>query len=319
MNEITVDYLLNEANSKQTFFTLFVQSYKKDTNTLYCFYEGKDDTKYYRIRIENISENSNIEWFHCEGKDNVIGAYEMIKKLDDYYDLNRLLFFVDKDFSTHIKNEDIYCTPYYSIENFYTQREVVEKIFQDEFKLIKNSSENDDYNTALQIYDELLLKFHTEILFLNAWLACQNDKRIMKAEKRRLNIDDKLKSYFSNIVYDDLINISDFTDLKNIESLKNIFPDAYDISETEINDKLEEFRNKDGTKFFRGKFELKFLVSFLKRIKEELGKRNSKIFSKRYSGINIQIDFPSAMSSLTQYAITPNCLRKYLEKHKNAA
>jgi len=318
MSKITVDYLLSEANSKQTFFTLFVQSYKKDTKNLYCFYEGKDDTKYYRIRIENFSNNSNIEWFHCEGKENVIGAYEMIKERKEY-DLNRLLFFIDKDYSEPIQDKNIYCTPYYSIENFYTQREVVEKIFQDEFKLIKNSSENNDYNRALQIYDELLLKFHNETIFLNAWLACQNDKRIIKAEKRRLNIDDKLKSYFSNIVYDDLINISDFTDLKNIESLKNIFPDAYDISETEINDKLEEFRNKDGTKFFRGKFELKFLVSFLKRIKEELGKRNSVIFSQKYSGININIEFSSAISSLSQYAETTECLIKYLEKFKNAA
>lgn len=319
MSKITVDYLLSEANSKQTFFTLFAQSYKKEARTLYCFYEGKDDTKYYRIRIENISENSNIEWFHCEGKDNVIGAYEMIKKLEDYYNLNRLLFFVDKDFSKPIQNEDIYCTPYYSIENFYIQRVVVEKIFQDEFKLIKNSTENGDYLKALRIYDELLLKFHNETLFLNAWLACQNDKRIMKGEKRRLNIDDKLKKYFSNIIYADLTNILDFSDLENIENLKNIFPEAYDISNTEINKKLEEFKNKDYTKIFRGKFELKFLVSFLKRIKDKLGKRNSTVFNQRYSGININIEFLSAISSLAQYAITPVCLRKYLEKYKNAA
>jgi hypothetical protein len=153
MSKITVDYLLSEANSRQTFFTLFVQSYDKDAKKLYCFYEGKDDVKYYRIRIENISLNTNIEWFYCEGKENVIGAYEMIKKHKEY-NLNRLLFFVDKDFSEYIQNENIYCTPYYSIENFYTQREVVEKIFQDEFKLLKNSTENEDYKIALQKYDD---------------------------------------------------------------------------------------------------------------------------------------------------------------------
>jgi len=319
MSEITVDYLLSEANSRQTFFTLFVQSYKEDARNLYCFYEGKDDTKYYRIRIENISENNNIEWFHCEGKDNLLETYEMIKNLEDYYDLNKLLFFVDKDFSNHIQNEHIYCTPHYSIENFYTQREVVEKIFQDEFKLLKNSKLNKDYKKALEKYDELLLKFHNGTLFLNAWLACQNDKRTENKEKHRLNIDDKLKNYFSNIVSTDLQSISDFSDLKNIKSLKNIFPRAYDISETEMNVKLEEFKSKDGTKFFRGKLELKFLVSFLKRIKDELGKRNSKIFSQRYSGISINIEFSSAISSLSQYAITPDCLKKYLRKYKNAA
>lgn len=317
MNEISVDYLLNEANSEHTYYTLFVQSYKKEGKNLYCFYEGYDDVKYYRIRIENITQKEVENWFYCNGKYNVLKAYELISQHSEY-DLKKILFFVDKDFSEKIENENIYCTPYYSIENFYTSRKVIETIVKDEFKINNNTSNNNDFNRIMSFYDELISKFHNETIFFNAWLACQNDKRKLIKEERRLHIDDKVKKYFNNIVHNDLKTIQDFSDLKNAEKLKEIFPDAYEIETKELNNKIKEFKKLDTNKFFRGKFELQFLVSFLNRIKEELGKKNSSVFSRRYR-INLRLEFSSAISTLSQYAETTKCLIKYLGKFKNAA
>ncbi len=317
MSKITVEYLLSEANSEHTYYTLFVQSYKKDSQNLYCFYEGYDDTKYYRIRIENITQKKIEDWFYCNGKDNVLKAYELIRKRREY-DLNRILFFIDKDFSEKTEIENIYCTPYYSIENFYTSRSVLEAIIKDEFKVKNTSTDNIDFNKIMSLYDKLILQFHNDTVFFNAWLACQNDKRELLNEKRKLHIDDKVKKYFNNVVHDDLETIQDFTDLQNIDKLKEIFPDAYELQEDELNKKVEEFKKLEASKYFRGKFELQFLVSFLNRIKEELGKRNSTIFSKRYR-ISLRLELSSAISALSQYAETTECLIQYLEKFKNAA
>ncbi len=315
MSRITVDYLLNEANSEHTYYTLFVQSYKKDSQNLYCFFEGYDDVRYYRIRIEHFTQKDIDEWFYCGGKDNVINAYNLIKQHSEY-DLSRILFFIDKDFSniTEISNQ-IYVTPYYSVENFYTQRDVLKAIVRDEFKVIENTSENSDYELIFEIYDKLISDFHNETIFFNAWLACQNERREKFNEKRRLAIDDKVKKYFNNIVSEDLQTVVDLSDLKNIDKLKELFPDAYEISEVELNSKIEEFKQKDGCKFFRGKFELHFFVSFLNRIKEELGKKKSSFFSKKYK-ISLRIEFSNALSALSQYAETPECLINYLEKFK---
>jgi len=318
MSEITVDYLLSEADSEHTYYALFVQSYKKNSQNLYCFFEGYDDVKYYRIRIQNFTQKDIDEWFYCGGKDNVINAYKLIKQHSEY-DLSRILFFIDKDFSDIIEiSNQIYVTPYYAIENFYTQRDVLKAIIKDEFKVRENCSENNDFRLIFEIYDKLISDFHNEILFFNAWLACQNEKREKFKEKKRLHIDNKVKKYFNNIVLEDLQTIADLSDLNNIDKLKELFPNAHEISEVELNSKIEEFKQKDGCKFFRGKFELHFFVSFLNRIKEELGKKSSSIFSKKYK-ISLRIEFSNAISVLSQYAETPECLINYLEKFKKAA
>ncbi len=164
----------------------------------------------------------------------------------------------------------------------------------------------------------MILDFHNETLFFNAWLACQNEKRETFNGRRRLNIDDKVRRYFNNIVSEDLQIAIDLSDLKDLDRIGEILPDSRKISEIELNSKVEEFGRKDGCKFFRGKFELRFFISFLKRIKEELGKRNSSFFSKRYK-ISLQIGFSDAISVLSQYAETPECLIDYLEQFKQSS
>jgi hypothetical protein len=318
MKEITVEHLISEANSEHTYFTEFALAYNGETNNLYCFYEGYDDTKYFSVRVKNITKKKIGSWFYCAGKDNVVNACNLIKQHSEY-DLNNIVFFIDKDFSNNSEiDNNIYITPYYSVENFYTTKEVLEAIVTDEFKVIKNSKENNDYEHIFEIYEKLVSDFHNKTTFLNAWLACQNDKREKLNEKRRLHIDDKVKNYFRSIVSNDLQTIQDYSDLNNINKLKEIFPYSYDIEENELNSKIDKFKQIEAAKFFRGKFELQFFVSFLNRIKEELGKRNSLIFSKKYK-IDLRLEFSSAISSLSQYAETPECLIEYLEKYKNAA
>lgn len=317
MSKITVEHLKQEANSGHTYFTEFVLAYNKNTSNLYCFFEGYDDTKYYSIRIKNITFNERYNWFYCSGKENVMEALTLIKKHKEY-NLNRILFFIDKDFSEKVENKYIYCTPYYSIENFYTTHKAIEAILKEEFKLIENIIGNNDYEKVLELYNKLLKEFHSKTLFFNAWLACQNDMRIEKNEKRRLHIDSKIKKYFKSIISRDLNSISDFEDLNNLKELHILFPEAYKIDVKQIQSKIKDFEKLDGRKYYRGKFELKFLISFIDRLKNELGKKDSLIFSKRYK-INLITEYSTAISILSQYAETPECLKDYLNRFRNTA
>ena len=317
MEKITVEHLIAEANSEHTYFTEFALTYNKIANTLYCFYEGYDDTKYYSIRVKNITLNSDCKSLYCAGKDNTLNAFKLISEHKEY-DLNRVLLFVDKDYSEKIESEYIYCTPVYSIENFYTNVEVLEAIITEEFKVNKHDTSNNDFQIIIDLFSYLFKEFHKKTAFFNAWLACQNDIRIAKGETRRLHIDDRIKEYFRKIVSVDLQNISDFSYLNDKSKIDKIFTEAYRVDEKHIDLKLKEFEKTDCNKSFRGKFEMKFFISFLDRLKNELGRRDSMIFSKKYK-INLFIEFSSAISALSQYAISPGCLIKYLQKHKNAA
>jgi hypothetical protein len=65
---------------------------------------------------------------------------------------------------------------------------------------------------------------------------------------------------------------------------------------------------------FRGKFELKFFIDFLKRLKEEATSKTPKILIKKYKcALSFKIE--DSISVLAQYSNTPNCLIQFLDKH----
>ncbi len=87
-------------------YTEFVLAYSKEKDSLYCFFEGDEDKRYYRIRIEQDFEN-----FTCGGKDNVKKVYKMINGHEEY-NIAKTLFFIDKDYSNETKTNTIYVTPW---------------------------------------------------------------------------------------------------------------------------------------------------------------------------------------------------------------
>ena len=63
---------------------------------------------------------------------------------------------------------------------------------------------------------------------------------------------------------------------------------------------------------YRGKFELLFLETFLKKLKNELSKRKDQAyFSQRYK---IKSPISDIMGTYAQYAKRPECLKQYLNE-----
>ena len=314
MKKSLIDKLRDESSSEHVAYTEFITSYKKKSEILYCFFEGKEDKRYYNFRIEHITLKKH-QSFTCNGKDRVIAVYNLIRQKREYSDA-KILYFIDKDFDfKKLQINDIYRTPYYSIENFYCGQRAIEKIIQSEFELVKN---DEDYNKILYIFKKLQSKFHKEILFFNSWLSCQHDIRNRSKTKTYLLIDDSVDKYFRKIVKDNLNEITDFTDINNQDLIENIlFPKAPKISKKILIKKIKRFRKINAYKYFRGKFEIKFIISFLFALQSEIGKKNSKIFSKRYS-CNLRFENSTSISLLTQYSETPKNLVTYLSAYKKA-
>lgn len=302
------------AESEHVAYTNFVRAYSKNKpNLVYCFFEGDEDKRYYGARI-TISYGREYKDFTCGGKDKVIKAQELIKNRHEYNDA-KVLFFTDKDYSDDKTNNTIYVTPCYSIENFYSSKETLINVLQNEF----NMSDDEDIEKLIKLYDESLNIFHEKLLFLNMWLACQHDIRVESKSSTRLNINEALKKYFKvdeNMFDTSLkVKIDTFNDLESHTILENeLFPNAPKITTEAINEKRNNLGLQNLSCSFRGKFEFKFFIDFLKKLKEESGNKNQKILLKKYK-CNLYFQIENGISILTNYAITPSCLRTFFDNN----
>lgn len=308
-----------ELGSGLVAYTEFVLDFKKNTNNIYCFFEGKEDRSYYSFRTKMIHHSSPYFDYVCNGKGNLIKLYQLINHHQIYRESN-IGYFVDCDFEGKFLSQTIYTTPFYSIENFYVVEEAFENILINEFNINRNC---DCFTLAKDIFSDLKNKFHEKILPLNAWLACQTDFRKANGISTRLNIEDSLKTIlnsdnFNKVVCPRLNDISFPNELSTHLGIESIFENAPKITLNTFNTKVQEFKSLKGDECFRGKFELKFLISFLNRFKDEIGKRSSSIFPKRYT-TSLRFEYVTAVSQLTNDAITPVCLMDYIKNIKNVA
>jgi chromosome partitioning protein len=86
---------------------------------------------------------------------------------------------------------------------------------------------------------------------------------------------------------------------------------ANNISEEDIKNISNSFSNYQYE--FRGKQEISFFIKFLTQLKDDLSDDVPKYFEQKRK-ISFQIPPSNFMSTLTQYADTPQCLRQYLKK-----
>ena len=320
-NTSLLEEMKNSKQSAHVAYTNFVTAYSTDNPELiYCFFEGDEDKKYYGSRI-NIKYEKKFEDFTCGGRDFVLKAIELIKNRTEY-NKAKVLFFIDKDYTDDKVKDELYVTPCYSIENFYSTEDTLKKILNSEYNM-KEKDEN--FLKILELYTTLLTNYLDNLLFLNAWLSCQYDIRIKTNTNTRLDINEVLKNYFKNNenMFDVDLNLraNIFDDLKNKNILENtLFKDAPKILDDLLNKKLALFNSIDFNKacMFRGKFELKFFIDFLKRLKEEATSKQPKILTKKYK-CTLSFKLEDSISVLTQYSNTPNCLIEFLDKHLKVA
>ena len=304
---MNVESLIEASETELVAYMQFMLKYKKSNNALYCFFEGKDDKKYYGSRIILISDKKYID-FTCNGKDNVKKVRDIIKTKQEYSDA-MTAYFIDSDFDDFINDPDIYETPGYSVENFYTSKSALEKILVNEFELKEG---HNDYDFCINKYITEQEKFHDDIHILNSWLCCQKDIRKRENLRHILKIDAVLSNYFNN----KLVNTSlEYTyclaELNKVETLKSLFLNAAEIEMTSLEDKVNQFKEIERQKKFRGKFELRFLSDFLFRLQNEICNKTSSLFTEKKQ-CNLRFEYVTTISMLSQYADTTDCLKQYI-------
>jgi hypothetical protein len=308
-----IDKLREESFSGHVAFTEFVLKLKSRTDCIFCFFEGKDDHKYYGIRIESIAK-SDFETINCGGKDKLLELRSILSSKNEYKDVPKC-YFIDKDYGESGGDDEIYCLPTYSIENQYARRKVFHKILEKEFQINKSDL---DFEKIDKIFQKLQKEFHEKTLFINSWLACQSDYRKEAGLKTYLRIDSTIGHFFHSLVDQDFKLSFDHEPLNSLESIQMLFSTAPVMDEVKIKRKVLYFKKKNPEVYFRGKFQLYFFTSFLERLKSELGKKSPRYVKQKYK-CSLRFEYATSLTTLSIYAETPTCLFEYLKRIKTNA
>lgn len=302
-----IDRLKDSRKGATTAFIRFTRLKDKHQTDLFCCFEG-DDVKYYGPRIENSLkiDIDHVQFFNCGGKSEVLRFYDMVNK-DDYYRNVKFAYFVDRDFDPPLGEpyrSKVYETSVYSIENFYTTLTSFKKILKYEF----NYSEDDqDYRLLIYLFKARQEEFHRKTKLFNSWLWCQRDLFNYGESPSRINLNDfNLKKIIP------VITIREVIANYNIDEIKKLFPDAFDIPNDVLGKKQTDISTINFQERFRGKFEIDFLFDFIESIKSEFTNQDPIIQKK--IGVKINQSKKNIIAEFSQYASTPDSLEKYLQE-----
>lgn len=295
------EFLIDSQGSGMGAFLKFVLEYHKYSNVLANFVEGQDYS-YYIGRIENKSgyKIDDILCFPCNGRTEVEKVRFMLSNptLRISSDI-KLLFYADRDYDIKEKNEDIFYTDYYSVENFYCSETVLNRILNKVFNINKFMS---DYNICIDLYKEKLKIYRDTIKRVNAFCYCVRKKEYENSLDR---------CEFGSIRFKRFVEDDNFDNFKmkslSIEDLNKIFKPEIKIIESELDDALCLI---DETKY-RGKWELGFLCWFLNELKGCINEGTHNLEKNK----RIRLDFNSQpLIILSEYADDSKTLNEYIEQ-----
>jgi len=157
----------------------FLNRFKSNKKQVFVFYEGDEDSSYYRQFIDRkIEKGSILEEIIAECRNNVIGLSKLINA--NNYRSAKLLFFVDKDLTNWLcpKEElstNVYVTDMYSVENYL----VNEKIF---LVLLKNfmgfgRAKQEEIDQLVILYNRLLAEYILRMTRVMAIIINEKRKR----------------------------------------------------------------------------------------------------------------------------------------------
>ncbi|HRD82475.1 MAG TPA: DUF4435 domain-containing protein [Saprospiraceae bacterium] len=299
-----VEQLRKSRDKAQVAFHEFALSTRKCSNHLFCFFEGKDNS-YYVPRIKRYTPHYQI--VICGNRDSVLKVHALISNRSEY-NIYKKAFFIDRDFNEpHGPSyPPVFETPCYSLENLYVSVDVFKEILINEFHL-SEFSDNNIIEVCISLYQERQNEFHDAVCLFNAWYACLIKIRSSTGKTTGVNLDEKLPKGFIDIT------LQSVTCHYNLDVIKKTFPEATEVEQEVLNNKVSEFNNCERRKVFRGKYEMQFLIKFIQLLLQDNNSQKSVIKSKINYAFGDNLSNQQAINIFEGYAETPESLIAYLQ------
>lgn len=297
--KFSVENLLSKTEDAPVLFTQFVNKISKyGDDYIYCFVEDYDMPYYAGI----ISALSTDKWtsIRCKGKEKVLEIHDYIKDLDSYkHYKNR--FFVDRDFDDNSSlDKDIYVTPSYSIENFYSMDDCIRKVLETEYE-IDPVVDEELFNKTMTHFQKKKEEFHKASLLFNAWYACLHDDSSWTHDDVSLDKTfpkSLLKYHIENPI------VASYT----IADIEKLYPNAIQL-ENNIIEKKKTSLSTNLTYNLRGKYEIEFVYKYVLFLNKDAGTKGRQ-YTKKNKNFTFGLD--GVITAMSQYAHIPENLKYYI-------
>jgi len=312
------DYLAEFFNKQEDSYVeefAFLHEYSNHGTQLYCLCEGKEDKICYFPKIKSITKK-DIRIYDVGGKDNVINIFNKCQ-LQQGYDLNRIMFIVDRDFDESLNNELIYELPVYSIENLYAAKEVLKDFIEMTVgvtnssiieKVMENYS-NREREFSIFLQELNICLYYTKKIFDS--LQKENDSTFSRYAHVNLPTidDDEVKKYIN-------VTLSEVSLSNNFNEIM----DRYSFLRVEDIEKMKEdkFSILNSSKNFKGKYQLYFFLSYLKELLKDMNlgktKASSRILADKNYGCDIELKDNTLFNILSNYVQLPLSFEVYVKR-----
>ena len=162
-------YLSAEAASGLAALHQFKLLYSDTENEIHAFFEGEEDSLFYMPEIRRRAVDRKAHVYICGGKKNVVKAREIIK--DQCYDIDKCLFFIDRDFDDYCGDQpyidySTYITDNYSIESDVVSQFNCELLLED---VLRISRADPEFAKIVAEYNSMEQQFASVIRPFMAW------------------------------------------------------------------------------------------------------------------------------------------------------
>ena len=296
-----MDFLQSLENERENVdpWNSFLVQYRKESNILYVFHEGKDDTSFYRTHIKShLKDGWSFIFFNAKNKKGVLKYSDEF--LENYSEDSKVIFLVDKDHDDFIDNKQqkvdykwIYTTSYYSIENYVCSEDVLICFFND----MGLDMSGKEIKSILENYRKMFDSFSKEVSIVMAFIICAKIKRI-ELKLSNLELNNYLKLNNENVTKK--ITGSDiFSSLK--EQIVKNQADVNNIIEDEVIELEKELQKIEVKKWLRGKEDMWFFIEFIKKIKDH-----------HQIKFNVNLSEGNAMQQLGPRSTSPICFNEFM-------
>ena len=330
-----VECMRNNSKNASTVWLEYIQSKKKQPCAYYFFFEGYDRVYYLNKFKESYSKIKNnkpeIQHFECGGKTEVNKLYGKLEKANEK--LEKMMFIVDKDYEDRRQiNAHFFQTEYYSLENYYTAKEVVAEIIEEEFAINSGSEAYEeitnnysalhkefiekltDYNILVLTCKKNKIDLDLDILSISACFQMKSDFTIKfinsgidGKELHELNIEYLLERYSKNI--EKLKKDNEGRKVEELTHKLSILNENIPTIKRSFNENKLKYSSQIEC-YFRGKEDFKFLILFLKFVQ--------KVYGRGAINFNSSKSDYEMLSSLSKHAILTQDLEKFFRSKISA-
>jgi hypothetical protein len=297
-----------------TSYIRFLQEYKLTDKALHLFIEGNDDPSFYTNFIKSIAgKKYELYFYNSKNKD---GVYENYNKIDwTTYHKNKVLFFVDKDFSdvlglNYISDENIFVTKHYSIENYLVNTKILKRILVD----LLHITDTDTLKGITTTFKQEHKIFCNQMLILTSWIIYHRSKQ-NNIPLSKIN----LNHIFS---FDQNLKISRNGNPQGMKLYSYLNSKTGNAENSESWKEIKKILNqimliRKSKIHLRGKFEIWFLIAFINELMESVNSTKARGEQKLKMNINLsksnaveilgyRLDIPKDLKTFLKYNISNN-------------